>query len=172
MATLLYSVEAPSRGGETLFASGYAAWDAQPDDVKRRVEGLRVRYDFDQLLQRQAKVNDVALETIRKKWRERFVPIDRPLMRVHPVTNRKGLWVTWAEMDTIVGLSREDSLSLVMELVERGTTPDRVYAHRWQPHDLVVWDNRCMLHSTTPVTYQAERRLMYRIGLNGDQSYV
>ena len=50
VATLLYAVEAPSRGGETLFASGYAAWDAQPDDVKRRVDGLRVRYDFGLLL--------------------------------------------------------------------------------------------------------------------------
>ena len=168
VVTLLYCVEAPSVGGETLFASGYAAWDAQPPNLKPRLEGLRVRYDFDQLLQRQAIHNGVPLETLRKKWRNRFEPIEHPLVRVHPVSGRTALWVTWAEMDRIVGRSREESLELVMSLVERGTTDDLVYAHAWQPGDLVIWDNRCMLHSTTPYTYADERRLMYRVSPHGD----
>ncbi len=168
IATLLYCVQAPAAGGETLFASGYALWDAQPGPVKRQIEHLSVRYDFDQLLQRQAKLNDVPLEQIRQKWRTRFIPVEYPMVRVHPVTQRKALWVTWAEMDSILGMSREGSLSLVMELLQRGTTDPHVYAHRWQQNDLVVWDNRCMFHTTTPYTYESEQRLMYRIGLNGN----
>jgi taurine dioxygenase len=165
---LLYSVQAPAEGGETLFASGYALWGAQPEAIKLQLESLRVRYDFDQLLQRQAKLNDVPLERIRQKWRTRFLPVEYPLVRIHPVTQRKALWVTWAEMDTIIGMSHEDSLSLVMELLQRGTTSTHVYAHPWRKNDLVVWDNRCMLHTTTPYTYESDQRFMYRVGLNGN----
>lgn len=168
IATLLYCVEAPSQGGETLFASGYSAWAALPDETKGKVSAAQVRYDFDQLLQRQAKQNDVPLETIRKKWRSRYEPIVYPMVRTHPATGRQALWVTWAEMDTLVGQTKDESIAWVQEVVAQGTQPNNVYAHRWRANDLVIWDNRCMLHTTTPYTYADQRRLMYRIGLNGN----
>lgn len=170
IATLLYAAEAPSEGGETLFLSGYTAWSCQPENVRRRCQDLQVRYNFGRLLERQSAINKVPLETLWQKWRDRVEPVAHPLVRRHPVTRRDALWVTWAEMEYVVGMAPEASLALVNELLDRATQPQFVYAHKWRAHDLVVWDNRCVLHTTTPVTYESDRRLMYRIGLNGDRA--
>ena len=172
IATLLYAAEAPERGGETLFTSGYTAWEVQPDEVKERARKLRVRYNFKRLLEKQSAANGIPVDELRKKWRGRFEPILHPLVLTHPVTGREALWVTWAEMDHIEGLDVEESRALVMDLLERATRPELVYSHQWRPHDLVVWDNRCTLHTTTPYTYESGRRLLHRIGLFGNETYA
>ena len=168
VATLLYALDAPSTGGETLFASGYAGWDAQPRETQQRIARMQVRYNEDMLRKREAASSDIPAESLDAYWgkAETFV---RPLVRVHPVTGKKALWLSWAEMECIVGLSYEESLSLAMALLERATSADKVYAHAYRPGDLVIWDNRCMLHSTTPYTYAHERRLLYRVGLECDE---
>ena len=168
-ATFLYAVEAPSRGGDTLFASGYRAWEVQPDELKPQLERLRVRYNERVLREKEAALNDVSVAELDKTWGSAEV-FERPLVRIHPISGKRSLWVTWAEMECIVGPTPEESLAFVMSLLERAIAPENVYAHRWEPEDLVIWDNRCMLHSTTPYTYGNERRLMYRVGLNCDEA--
>ena len=165
VATLLYAVETPSSGGETLFASGYQAFDLLDAETRALLPTLTVRYN--------TTVLDDEIEAATRgsvharRARDEFDDVLHPLARVHPATGRTALWATPREMRTIEGWSREESLDFVTRIMALGTAEPYVYAHKWRPGDLMVWDNRCVLHSTTPYTYAKERRLMHRVGLNG-----
>jgi taurine dioxygenase len=127
--TLLHAVEVPppgeSRGGDTEFANTTLAHDALPEAMRRRIAGLRVAF------------------------RPAFDPgrdaVIHPLVRTHPETGRKSLYLGNHAMD-IVGLPPPESAALLAGLVAHATRREFVYAHRWRPGDLVMWDNRCLLH--------------------------
>lgn len=165
IATLLYAVETPSKGGETLFASGYLAFDLLDAETQALLPTLTVRYNTNVLEAEIAEANRGSVHA--GQARDDFADVLHPLVRVHPATGRTALWATPREMRAIEGWSRQESLDFVMRLMEPGTAEPHVYAHKWRPGDLIVWDNRCVLHSTTPYTYANERRLMQRVGLNG-----
>ena len=168
VATVLYCLETPGRGGETLFASGRRAWEELPASHQRRLAPMKVEYSFRSL---HAKLNVAAGtgKTLSTNELARSPDVVHPLVRTHCVTGKKSLWFTQAEMQAFVGLSPADSRSLGEEVVSLISRPEYVYAHRWQPFDLLVWDNRWMHHSTTPYTYAHARRRLHRVSGEGDE---
>jgi taurine dioxygenase len=94
----------------------------------------------------------------------RFPDVDRPLVRTHPVTGRKALWFSIEEIVDIDGMGHEAARDLLLGLIQgMTTTPHVVYRHDWQPGDMVVWDNRCLMHSVSEYNYEGQRRLMHQI---------
>ena len=163
--TLLHAVETPSSGGETLFASGIIAFELLDAETQALLPRLRVHYNTGVL---QAQIEQANAGTVHAgRSLEESPDVIHPLVRVHPRTRRTALWATPREMRSIEGWTAEDSFAFVNRILEPGTTDPHVYAHAWRPGDMVIWDNRTMLHSTTPYTYAHERRLMHRTGLNG-----
>ncbi|MBN35399.1 MAG: hypothetical protein CMM46_11625 [Rhodospirillaceae bacterium] len=169
VSTVLYCVAAPAKGGETLYASGKRAWDDLPDDVKQRLEPLKVRYSFQNLYKKLTTASDAAKTELDDNEKSQAPDVVHPLVRTHAVTGHKALWFTEAEMACFEGMTREASAELGQEILGYISRPDYVYAHAWKPGDLMIWDNRQMHHSPTPYTYNNEVRLMHRISGEGDE---
>ncbi len=166
MATFLYAIEIPSRGGNTLFASMYAAYEALPDEVKQRLAGLKAMnvYDYGT----NATVRRTSLRELTTRG---DVPCyAHPVVRTHPETGRKALYVNRLMTDHIVGLAPDESETLLEFLFKHQEGRRFVYAHVWRVGDLMMWDNRCTLHARTdfPTT---ERRLLRRVIVQGDKPF-
>ena len=137
--SLLSARVIPGEGGETQFADMRAAWDTLPEAMKRRVEGLICEHT--QLFSRgRIGFTDWAPEEI-----EKMAPVPQVLVRTHPVTGRKSLFLS-SHAGRIRGMEDPEALLLLMDLNEHATQPRFVYTHRWRTGDLVMWDNRCTMH--------------------------
>lgn len=160
MGTMLYSIEIPAEGGNTLFANGYAAYEALPDEVKGKVAGRKAVQVYDYgggVLDRRHMVKP-----------EAGVSFAHPVFRTHPATGRKALYVNRLMTHHIEGLPEEESerlLSLMFAALER---PEFIYEHRWRVGDLLLWDNRCTLHARRDFDPN-ERRWMRRVTIKGDR---
>jgi taurine dioxygenase len=154
-ATILYAIEIPSQGGNTLFANAYAAYETLPDDIKNRIAGRRAlnAYDKDTTI-RSANYDNAASSY----W--------HPVVRTHPATGRKALYVNRLMTREIEGLPRPESDAILQKLFDHQEQPKFVYEHVWRVGDLLLWDNRCSSHARTdfPTT---ERRLMLRTTVKG-----
>ena len=160
LATLLYGIEVPRAGGDTLFANMYAAYDALDAGMKRRIEGLRAIHDLDASRQR------AGAPPMTEAQRREAPPVDHPLVRTHPETGRKCLYVSHHAM-RIEGMGDEEGKSLLGALMDHATQPRFVYAHRWKQGELVMWDNRCTMHRATGYDAKGERRVMNRTVVKG-----
>lgn len=161
MASMLYSLEVPSKGGNTLFANGYMAYETLPDAMKRRIEGRKAlnAYDYDNA------------STLRgTKVREGIPSYWHPIVRTHPATGRKALYVNRLMTVAIEGLSEQEGNDILNALFEHQEQPQFIYEHVWRPHDLLLWDNRCALHARTDFS-AAERRLMRRLTILGEKPF-
>ena len=139
LMTLLHAVEIPPSGGDTLFANMHLAYDALAKSEKRALAGLRAVHSWE--ASRRNTGNRPATEA---QKRER-PPVSHPLVRTHPVTGRKSLYIGM-HVSHIEGLPPDESHALLADLLDRATIPAHVYRHRWQRGDLVMWDNRSLLH--------------------------
>jgi taurine dioxygenase len=157
MATLLYAIEVPHHGGNTLFANMYAAYDALPDDIKQRIVGLKALnvYDYE------------GNPTKRGAVREGAPSFAHPVVRAHPATGRKALYVNRLMTHSIVDLPSEESDRLLALLFDHQEQPRFVYEHVWTPGDLILWDNRCTLHARSDFD-ATERRLLRRVAVLGE----
>jgi alpha-ketoglutarate-dependent taurine dioxygenase len=145
--TLLHAVEVPPSGGDTEFANTALAYDALPDDTKQRIAGLRVVFTpaFD----------------------PEGASVDHPLVRTHPETGRKALYLG-NHATHIAGLPAAESETLLATLLEHATERRFVYVHRWRVGDLVMWDNRCLLHRVVADDAMRKfRRIMHRSVVKG-----
>ena len=156
-ATLLYAMEIPSLGGNTLFANAYAAYATLPADIKARIEGRRAlnAYDKDST-QRTARYDNAASSC----W--------HPVVRTHPATGRKALYVNRLMTREIEGLPHAESDALLEKLFDHQEQQQFVYEHVWRPGDLLMWDNRCTLHARTDFP-AGERRLLRRVTILGEK---
>ncbi len=162
LATILYAIEVPRRGGDTLFADMYAAYDVLPANVQRRIAGLRGVHDLDYSRQRAGEA------PMTEAQRAAAPPVDHPLVRTHPATRRKCLYVSH-HASHIAGLPPDESRAL-LELLMRHATDERfMFRYRWRPRDVVMWDNRCTLHCATPYDAADERRVIHRTVVRGDE---
>jgi len=160
-ATMLYALEVPSKGGNTLFANAYAAYETLPEDVKRRIEGRRAlnAYDYDNAA------------TIRgTEIRDDAPAYAHPVVRTHPATGRKALYVNRLMTRCIEDLPPRESEELLDLLFVHQERPEFVYEHVWRPGDLLMWDNRCTLHARTDFSPD-ERRLMRRVTILGEKPF-
>jgi alpha-ketoglutarate-dependent taurine dioxygenase len=161
-ATVLSAVSVPDRGGETEFASSYAAYDDLADDEKARAETLRVVHSLEASQRRV--FPDPSPEQV-KAWRSRHTH-EHPLVWTHR-TGRRSL-LLGASTDHVVGLPVDEGRQLLDELLARATTPERVYRHDWSVGDTVVWDNRGVLHRVVPYDASSGREML-RTTILGDE---
>ena len=156
-ATLLYAIEIPSHGGNTLFANAYAAYATLPDDIKARIEGRRALNAYDKDSTQRTARYDNAASSCR-----------HPVVRTHPATGRKALYVNRLMTREIEGLPRAESDALLEKLFDHQEQQQFVYEHVWRPGDLLMWDNRCTLHARTDFP-AGERRLLRRVTILGEK---
>jgi alpha-ketoglutarate-dependent taurine dioxygenase len=155
-ATQLYAVAVPSRGGDTFFASMYAAYDALPGRLKQRLEGLQGAYVYGGRKKKQALLNP---EDRDKK------PAMHPLVRIHPETGRKALYFDPGKILRIEGLAEGESDSLIDELTGYMIQPGAQYRHQWRKGDIVIWDNRCSFHKAAGDYPPEEDRIHWRVSI-------
>jgi taurine dioxygenase len=161
MATTLYAVEVPSRGGNTLFANCYASYEALSPDLKDRLEGRRAMnvYDYEN--------NQVQKTQENSPDAPRFA---QPIFRTHPETGRKSIYVSRLMTDYIVDAAPDESRDLLEQLFQCAEQPEFVYEHVWRAGDFVMWDNRCTMHARTDFD-PGERRMLRRIAICGDRPF-
>jgi taurine dioxygenase len=155
-ATQLYAIAIPSTGGDTLFASMYAAYEALPAGLKNRVEGRVGAYVYGGRRRNNALLN----EEDRNK-----APVFHPIVRTHPETGRKGLYFDPGKILRIEGLDAADSEALIEELTGYMVQPDGQYRHQWRKGDIVIWDNRCSYHKAAGDYPPEEDRIHWRVSI-------
>ena len=147
MLTTLYAVEVPPAGGDTEFANTALAYEALPEAMKYRIAGLRVVF--------------------RPAFDPDLPAVDHPLVRTHPETGREALYLG-NHSTQLLGMPEPEGQALLRELVEHATQPRFVYRHRWRVGDLVMWDNRCLLHRAVLDHRSGRyRRVMHRSLVKG-----
>jgi taurine dioxygenase len=159
MASMLYAIEVPSKGGNTLFANAYAAYETLPEAIKRRIDGRRAlnAYDYDTAAtKRGTKVADGVPTCV------------HPVVRTHPATGRKALYVNRLMTVQIDGMPEQESNELLDFLFDHQEQRRFVYEHVWHVGDILMWDNRCALHARTDFSPH-ERRLMRRVTILGEK---
>jgi taurine dioxygenase len=161
-ATMLFAMHLPKEGGDTLFANQYRAYEALPEDVRREIAGLKAVNAYEPGTGATTKAaRDVVKES---PLRKEFV---QPMVCTHPVTGRKALYVNRLMTESVVGQSKEESDELLKFLFDFQERPEFVYAHKWTVGDLLMWDNRCMLHARSNFD-AGELRKLRRITVKGD----
>jgi alpha-ketoglutarate-dependent 2,4-dichlorophenoxyacetate dioxygenase len=158
--SLLHARSVPSKGGNTEFADMRAAYDALDAETKAEVEGLVCEHS--QIYSRQ----QLGFTDFTDEERARFAPVRQCLVRTHPGTGRRSLYLS-SHAGGIVGWPVPEARAFLRDLVEHATQPDFVYVHRWRVHDLVMWDNRQTMHRARPFPAH-EPRDMRRTTLVGD----
>jgi taurine dioxygenase len=162
IGSLLHGVETSRTGGETQFTNMYAVYEALPDSVKRQVQGRKAQHNFGHLH------TLAALKPLTEEEKAAMPPVWQPMVRKHPVTGRQSLYISPIYNDEVEGMSPDDAKRLIAELTDFAAQPRFVYRHRWEPDDVVMWDNRCTMHQVTPHD-PTERRVMHRTTIKGTE---
>ncbi len=159
-ATLLYAIEIPRKGGNTLFANMYKAYEALPEATRHRLQGMYAEhvYDYGSAPTQKGAVTEAA---------RRFA---HPVFRTHPATGKKALYVNRLMTDHIVGMDRAESDRTLAMLFDTTENPAWIYEHQWRVGDLLLWDNRCTTHARTDFD-ASERRLLRRCVVLGEKPY-
>ena len=161
LCSLLSARIIPPEGGATEFASTRCAYPSLPDALKQRAETAIAVHDFSWSR------DQIRPGFFTEKERAEYPPVRHPLVRTNPVNGRKALFLG-AHASHIVGMPLEDGRALLKELLEHVMRPEFCYRHEWQEGDLVIWDNRCVLHRATPFDTTRHKRLMQRTTVSGD----
>jgi len=166
LGSILRSIEIPPVGGDTLFADMYAAYEGLSDDVKEEIDGRTAIHDFAPFrkgLRKQGK-SEAEIEEFNAK----FPPAEHPIVRTHPETGRKGLYVNAAFTQYIVDMEREESARLLKHLYAQAAIPEYQCRFRWSVNALAFWDNRASQHYAVSDYWPAVRR-MERVTIVGDR---
>ena len=164
-AAMLFAIALPPEGGNTVFAGMYAACQALPTELRAQVEGKRARHSYEP---------GYSTSNVQMRMQAPASPrahsFAHPVIRTHPATGRKALYVNRLMTECIVGLPRAESDALLLRLFEHQERPQFQYEHRWQVGDLVIWDNRCTLHARRdfPATHLRKLR---RVAVRGERPY-
>ncbi|MDX1483066.1 MAG: TauD/TfdA family dioxygenase [Alphaproteobacteria bacterium] len=161
-ATMLYAEQPTEHGGETAYGNMYLAYDRLPDDVKARIDGMKARHAFtynslviadnEQKLATGAKVEEAV----------------HPVVRAHPVTGRKALYVNRLMTREILGMDAEEGRALLAFLYDHLEKPEFIYEHKWRKGDVLLWDNRCLVHARRDFP-PSELRIMKRLTIKGER---
>ncbi|MBQ5942778.1 TauD/TfdA family dioxygenase [Massilia sp. AB1] len=166
LGSMLHAQELPEEGGDTLFANQHLAWDTLPAWLKREVEGLQAEHwylaRYEELQQRnpwRPKLTQAQIDEVK--------PVRHPVVRTHPETGRRALFVSEHFTTRILGVSEEHSRELLDALFAHSTGAEFIYRHQWRPQDMVFWDNRSLMHLATGCPDHLRRKL-YRTTIAGD----
>ncbi len=157
---LLHGVEVSRTGGETQFTNMYLVYDSLPNSLKQQIDGRKAQHNFGHM-HTQAK-----LKPLTEEEKAAMPAVWQPMVRKHPVTGRKSLYISPIYNDAIEGMASADARQLIAELTKIAADPRFVYTHRWETDDVLMWDNRCTMHQVTPFDPR-ERRVMHRTTITG-----
>jgi len=155
-ATQLYALAVPSRGGDTFFASMYAAYDALPPRIVERLDGRKGAFTYGGRKKATALLNEEDRE---------WTPVFHPILRTHPETGRKALYFDPGKIIAIEGLPAGESDALIEELTGYMIQPEGQYRHHWRKGDIVIWDNRCSYHKAAGDYPPEEDRVHWRVSI-------
>jgi alpha-ketoglutarate-dependent taurine dioxygenase len=165
--SILHAKIVPKEGGNTRFANMFAAYDALPEATKKKIDGLKVLV---------SRINAYPVSypnrpPLTEEEKARVPDVIHPLVRTHPETGRKALYVGGNVAWEIVDMPTEEGRALLAELREFATQPAFCYEHEWQVGDLIMWDNRSALHCAMGYDASKHQRLMYRTTMAGSAPY-
>ena len=169
LGSMLHAQELPAEGGDTLFANMHLAWDTLPAALRHAVQGLRAEHSYlaqyEELRRRnpyRPPLTQAQIDEVR--------PVLHPVVRTHPETGRRALFVSEHFTTRIVGIPEDESRALLDELFAHSVKPEHIHRHRWAPHDMVFWDNRSLMHLAGG-TPDHLRRKLYRTTIEGDTPF-
>lgn len=169
LGSMLHAQELPSEGGDTLFADMHRAWEAVPSELRRIVKGRDAAHSYT------ARYAETKFEgnwrpTLSAEQLAQVQEVIHPVVRTHPENGRQALFVSEGFTTRIVGLPEDESRDVLQQLYALSVLEDNVYRHRWQPHDLVFWDNRSLIHLAAGCPAHLRRKL-YRTTIQGDAPF-
>jgi taurine dioxygenase len=162
-ATLLHAIEIPSRGGSTWFCNMHSVYEALPEKLRRRIDGMRAIHGYDTPRARNRPSPRTPQEIAETP------DVEHPLVRTHPDTGRKALYLNPNRLDRIVGLERAESDALLDELADEARKPKHHFGHVWKAGDIVIWDNRATMHRVMIDYPVGEPRVMQRVLIEGEK---
>ena len=166
LGSVLRALEVPEVGGDTLFADMYAAYEGLSDEVKTKIEGKSAIHDFENF-RRGLRKNGKSEAEI-EEYNTKYPPAEHPVVRAHPETGRKGLYVNAAFTQYIVGMERAASDALLTHLYAQAAVPEYQCRFRWGVNSIAFWDNRASQHYAVSDYWPAVRR-MERVTIVGDK---
>jgi taurine dioxygenase len=164
-ATLLHSMEIPSHGGRTWFCNMHTVYEALPEKTRNKIDGARAMHGYDTARARNRPSPRTPQEIAETP------DVEHPLVRTHPDTGRKALYLNFNRLDRIAGMEREDSDALLDELAAEARKPEHHFGHTWSVGDVVIWDNRATMHRVDVDYPMGERRIMQRVLIEGDRPF-
>lgn len=165
LGSLLHAQEIPAEGGDTSFVNMYRAYEALPDEMKARIDGRRATHSYTKTYDKieGSTFRPALTEAQRREVRE----VTHPVVRTHPETGRKALFVNEGFTGRILDMPDDESRALLSSLFAHSTSGRFTYRHRWEEHDIVFWDNRCTVHLAHGCPPHL-RRHMHRTTVTGD----
>jgi taurine dioxygenase len=161
-ATILYAEVASDEGGETHFCDMYGAYERLGPEWKARIESLRAVHNLN--FSRSRRHGE---DPMTEAQRSAVPPVDHPVVRTHPETGRRCIFLG-DHAEYIAGMAYDEGRALIETLNSLAVHPDLTYAHRWQPGQLIVWDNRCLMHRATEYDPAVQRRVIRRCTVLGE----
>jgi taurine dioxygenase len=162
-ATLLHSMEIPSQGGRTWFCNMHTVYEALPESTRKKIDGARAMHGYDTARARNRPSPRTPQEIAETP------DVEHPLVRTHPDTGRKALYLNFNRLDRIVAMEREESDAVLDELAAEARKPEHHFGHTWSVGDVVIWDNRATMHRVDVDYPMGERRIMQRVLIEGDR---
>ena len=163
--TFLHAVHVPRAGGETMFCSMVAAWESLPPARQAELAGMKVLHSFNHHNDKVLRIGPGTARPLTPEERAKYPDVWHDIVQTHPVTGRTLYFLSHNLVKAVTGIEDDPDAAeaWVLELIDHATRPERVYVHAWRPGDLVMWDNRAMMHSATDVAaYEDDLRVMYR----------
>ena len=166
LGSILRAIELPPVGGDTLFADMYAAYDGLKDEVKAQIDGAMAVHDFAhfRVAMRKRGLSEEAIQAMNEK----YPMVEHPVVRTHPETGRKAIYVNAAFTQHIVGMDKADSDVLLAHLYAQAAIPEYQCRFRWTPNAIAFWDNRASQHYAASDYFPAVRK-MERVTVVGDR---
>ncbi|MEQ8194119.1 MAG: TauD/TfdA family dioxygenase [Rhodospirillales bacterium] len=166
-ATMLHAITLPASGGDTCFADMRLAYETLPESLRARISGLKAVHAYRE--DRKPPSVEERARAVQEKASEAEDGMVHPVVRTHPDTGRQAIYINPLRIKRFLGLSPDASARLVEELTEHATREAFVYRHKWRPGDVVMWDNRSVMHMVD-VNYDiTQPRLLHRIILEGQR---
>jgi len=165
--TMLYAVAVPEKGGETSVCNSRAAYEALPEDLKRRIHGMKT----ENTLISSARFKNANPDIVKDQLESTKPPTIHPLVRTHPDTGTKAVWFHKSKTETVTGLTPEETQEFLQDLTDKVTQPQFCYAHQYQPGDLLIIDDRASLHKAGFAADPNQHRRLYRMLVRGDRPH-
>ena len=166
--SILHGISTTRKGGSTYFANMYEAYNDLDDATKESINNLWVIHDHDYIISLSSELKSKQ----NKGVYEHLPPVKHPLVQTHPVTRKKSLFLSPHTMVNIDGFNEIEGRKFLDKLIDHSIQSKYVYKHEWTDNDIIMWDNRCTMHSVEPFDNNTIKRIMHRVTLVGENKPI